>query len=111
MIVAQETIRYHRRAMALDAAPAVRGLQAAMDAIVQTELRRFQFKLRALTSDQQQAIQLLLRGITNKILHPAIRNLKQAGQRGDSETIVSICELFGVVPFRLPTYSGHVGFL
>jgi len=98
MIVMQETNYHHRRAMSLDMAPAVRGLKAAMDAIVQTELRRSQYRLRTLTPDQKQAIQLLLHGIANKILHPAIRSLKQAVQQGDSETIARISELFGVSP-------------
>jgi hypothetical protein len=51
MILVQETIRYHGRAMALDFAPVVCGLQAMMDGIVQKELRRFQSRLRTLTPD------------------------------------------------------------
>jgi glutamyl-tRNA reductase len=94
MIVAQEAICYHRRAMALDVAPAIRGLQAGMEAIAQTELRRVQSKLRMLTPDQEQAAQLLLRGMTNKILHPVIRSLKQAAQHGDSETLDTIYRIF-----------------
>jgi len=66
MIVAQEAIRYHRRAMAFDVAPAIRGLRATMEAIAQTEFRRAKSKLTMLTPDQQQATQLLLRGMTNK---------------------------------------------
>jgi glutamyl-tRNA reductase len=75
-------------------------LQAAMDAIVQTELRRSQYRLRTLTPDQLQAIQQLLRRIANRILQPAIWSLKQAARQGDSETIARICEIFGVA--RLP---------
>ena len=69
-----------------------------MEAIGQTELRRVQSKLRMLTPDQQQATQLLLRGMTNKILHPVIRSLKQAAQNGDSETMESICAIFDLAP-------------
>jgi glutamyl-tRNA reductase len=94
MIVAREAICYHRRAMALDVAPAIRGLQAGMEAIAQTELRRVQSKLRMLTPDQEQAVQLLLRGMTNKVLHPVIRSLKQAAQYGDSETLDTIYRIF-----------------
>ena len=71
---------------------------AAMGAIAQTELRRVQSKLRMLTPDQQQAVQLLLRGMTNKILHPVIRNLKQAAQHGDPETMETICAIFDLAP-------------
>jgi glutamyl-tRNA reductase len=106
MIVAQEAICYHQRAMALNVAPAIRGLRAAMEAIGQTELRRVQSKLRMITPDQQQASQLLLRGMTNKILHPVIRSLKEAAQNGDSETMETICAIFDLAP--LPeTHAGE----
>jgi glutamyl-tRNA reductase len=101
MILVQETIRNHRRAMALDVAPAVRRLQAAMDAIVQAELKRSQYRLRTLTPDQKQAIQILLSGIANKLLHPAIRSLMQAVQQENLEAIERICALFGVDPLPL----------
>jgi glutamyl-tRNA reductase len=105
MIVAQEAICYHQRAMALNVAPTIRGLRAAMEAIGQTELRRVQSKLRMLTPDQQQATQLLLLGMTNKILHPVIRSLKEAAQHGDSETMETICAIFDLAP--LPeTHAG-----
>jgi len=106
MGAAQHTIRHPRRAIPLDVALAVRGMQAAMDAIVRTELRRSQHRLRSLTPDQQQAIQLLLRGIANKLLHPAIRSLRQAAEQGDSETIAAQCEIFGVEPLP-PTRAGE----
>jgi glutamyl-tRNA reductase len=98
IIVAQEAIRYHRRAMALDVAPAIRGLRAAMEAIERTELRRVQSKLHILTPDQQRATQLLLRGMTNKILHPVIQSLKQAAQFGDLEKMEAICAAFDLPP-------------
>jgi hypothetical protein len=47
-----------------------------------------------LTPDQDQAVQLLLRGMTNKILYPVIRSLKQAAQQGDSETLDTIYRIF-----------------
>ncbi|HUN86451.1 MAG TPA: hypothetical protein VMU48_18875 [Terracidiphilus sp.] len=101
MIVVQETISYHQRAMAIDVTPAIRGLLTKIDVTVQSELRRSRHRLRTLTPDQQQAIRLLMRGIANKILHPAIRCLEQAAQRGDSETIARVCELFGIAPLPL----------
>lgn len=98
MILVQETIRYHRRAMALDLAPVVRGLQAVMDGTVKKELRRFQSRLRTLTTDQREAIELSLRAIAINILDPVIRNLKQAAQQGDSQKIARICALFDLAP-------------
>ena len=98
MIVAQEAIRYQRRAVARDIAPTIRGVQAAMEALTQTELRRSQSRLRGLTPDQQNAIRYILGGVTNKILHSMIRCVKQAAANGDSEAIGTICALFGVSP-------------
>jgi hypothetical protein len=84
--------------MALDSAFAVCRLQAVMEGIVQKELRRFQSRLRTLTPDQWQAIQLSMQAIANKILDPVIRNLKQAAQQGDSQKIARICALFDLGP-------------
>jgi glutamyl-tRNA reductase len=94
MTVVQEMIRYRRPAMALDVAPAVRGLQATADALVQTELRRFHSRLRALTPEQRKAIRPLLQEMANKILFPVIRSLKRAAEQGDSERVAMICTLF-----------------
>ena len=101
MIVAQGTIRYHQLAMALDLAAVVRGLQAAIDGIVQAELRRFQGRLRTLSLDQHQALQLCLSEIAIKILDPLIRSLKEAAYNGDSEKAARICALFNLAPLLL----------
>jgi glutamyl-tRNA reductase len=98
MIEVQETVRYRRRGMALDEAHAVRTLQAAIDAIVQAELMRFQSRLRTLTPDQHEAVQLLVRGMASSILHPAVSRVEQAAQQGDSRTVARICGLFGAAP-------------
>lgn len=98
MIVLQETIRDYRRAIEFDVVPAISGLQAAIDGIVQAELKRFQSRLRSLTLAQQQVIELSLREIGIKILDPVIRSLKRACQQGDWQGIVRLCELFGEVP-------------
>lgn len=94
----EETIRYDRAAMALDLALVFRGLEAAIDVIVQRELRRFQHRLRNFAPDQKQAIQLSLRGMAYKILDPMIRSLKQAVQKGDMGKIARICGLFDLAP-------------
>lgn len=96
-----ENICAHWREMALDEAAAVRGFQALIDNTVQMELRRFQSGLRTLTPDQRQAIQLLLRGIANRILHLAVPNLTRAAREGDSEAVAKICELYGIAPLAL----------
>jgi glutamyl-tRNA reductase len=82
----------------LDVGPAISGFRAAIDGVVQAELKRFQSRLRSLTPGQQQLIELSMREIGIKILDPVIRSLKRAAQRGDWQGIVRLCELFDVVP-------------
>jgi len=100
MIVAREAIRYHARAMAFDVAPASARLRATMEAIAQTEFRRAKSKLTMLTPDQQQATQLLLRGMTNKISPSGDPEPKAGRPAGDSETMETICALFDWLLFR-----------
>ena len=101
MIVAQKTIRYHQRAIPLDWAPVVRGLQMAIDGIVQTELRRFQARLHTFTPEQHRVLQLSLSEIAIEILDPLIRSLKNAAYNGDSEKVARICTLFKFAPLLL----------
>jgi Glutamyl-tRNAGlu reductase, dimerisation domain len=68
---------------------------------VQVELKRSQYRLRTLTLVQNQEVQIHLRGIANKLLHPAMRTLKQAAQQGNVEAIERICALFGVAALPL----------
>jgi glutamyl-tRNA reductase len=101
MIVAENRIGSHRRAIAIDSTSVVRGFQAAIDGIVQTELRRFQSRLQTLTPDQHQAVHLCLRAIAARILDPVIRSLKRAAHDGDSEKVARICALFNMAPLLL----------
>jgi glutamyl-tRNA reductase len=101
MAEVHENIGCDRWEIALDVAPAVHALQTAIDTIAQAELRRFQSKLRTLTPDQREAVQLLVRGIAHRILHPVVSSLKQAAFKGDLEAVARICELFGVAPLPL----------
>ena len=97
MIVLQETIRDYGRAVELDVARAISGLQASIDGIVQAELRRFQSRLHSLTPYQHQVLEESLREMGIKILVPVIRSLKRAIQQGDWQAFVRLCEFFGVV--------------
>jgi glutamyl-tRNA reductase len=101
MIIVSKKAHDYGISIPLDVAPTVCALQAAIDIVVRTQLKRYRTKLRALTPDQQQAVLLLLREIANKIIHPAILSLNQASQRGDVETIARICRIFGVAHLPL----------
>ena len=101
MIVAQKTIRNHRQATAIDVAPVIRRLQAAIDGIVQAELKRFRAKLHTLSLDQHQALRVALSELAIKILDPLTRSLEQAAYNGDSEKVASIWALFSLAPLFL----------
>lgn len=100
-MIAEEKIRCDRAAMAPDSTLVFRGLEAAIDGIVHREVRRFQHRLRTFTPDQQQAIELSLRGMAYKILDPMIRSMKQAARQGDAGRIARICGFFDLAPFPL----------
>src|SRR5262249_48357976 len=68
-IIAEEVVRYQRRAQALNATPMIVDLQSTAEEIRQTELRRAQARLQSLTPEQQAAVDTLTRGLMNKFLH------------------------------------------
>jgi len=94
-ILEQELARYQRRIESLDIVPALVDLQAVAEDIRQAELRRAQSRLQSLTPAQQNAVEVLTRGIVNKFLHQPLRVLKAAAREGDLVTVEAIRAAFG----------------
>ena len=101
MLVVDETIRYLYRRKGIDPSPVISALQGAMDAITCAEMRRFRSKLGSLSPEQKEAVQIVLHGIADKLLQPAIRTLNEAAKHGDSERIATVCTLFDLPPMSL----------
>lgn len=102
IMVAQEAIRYHRRAQALDIRPTILALQAAAEEMRQAELRRARSTLQSLTLEQQEAIEALTRGLMNKFLHSPIKSLKEAAEQTDGEALDRIRATFNLPAAQEP---------
>ncbi len=70
--------------------PTIVSLQQRLETVRQGEIDRFRGRLGRLSPEQENAIELLTRGIINKILHPAMTVLKTASAENDSTLFVEI---------------------
>jgi glutamyl-tRNA reductase len=93
-ILEQELVRYQRRLELLDVVPALVDLQAAAEEMRQSELRRNQSRLRALSEEHQAVVDSITRGLMNKFLHQPLQVLKAAAREGDAAVIEAIRAAF-----------------
>ena len=84
-IVAEEVERYRTAASAREAAPLIAALRARADSLASAELSRHESRLRHLSPAQRAAVESLLHGTVNKLLHEPTVKLKDASghARGD----------------------------
>jgi glutamyl-tRNA reductase len=87
-IVDDEVERFQARLQTLHVVPAIVSLQDYVETIRQAELERIRGRLGQLSSDQEQALEALTRGIVNKILHTPITRLKSAAAGPEVTTLV-----------------------
>lgn len=87
-IIAEEVERFQSRLRSLHVVPTIISLQDYVETIRQAELDRVRGRLGQLTSEQEQALETLTRGIVNKILHTPITRLKSAAAGTDATTLV-----------------------
>ncbi|HWE84533.1 MAG TPA: glutamyl-tRNA reductase [Terracidiphilus sp.] len=95
-LVESEVTRFHQRRRAVNVAPAIVALQRQAEELRQTELRRIQARLGALTPDQAAAVEALTRGLVNKFLHQPMQALKQAARENDSSRVDALCEAWSL---------------
>ncbi|HZU09704.1 MAG TPA: glutamyl-tRNA reductase [Pseudacidobacterium sp.] len=95
-IIAQEVLRFQRKAQTLNVTPMIVELQNTAEDIRQAELRRVQARLQSLTPEQQAAVESLTRGLMNKFLHLPMQSLKAAAQESDALVIEVLREIFGL---------------
>lgn len=84
-IVNEEVERYLAEASAREVAPLIAALRARADLLAASELERHASRLAHLSPAQRAAVESLLRGVVNKLLHePTVRLKDAAGHaRGD----------------------------
>jgi glutamyl-tRNA reductase len=95
-LVESEVTRFHQRRRAVNVAPAIVALQRQAEELRQTELRRIQARLGALTPEQAAAVEALTRGLVNKFLHQPMQALKQAARENDSSRVDALCEAWSL---------------
>ena len=85
VVVEEEVERYRTVASAREAAPLIAALRARADSITTDELARHKARLRSLSPAQRSAVESLLHGTVNKLLHEPTVRLKDASghARGD----------------------------
>jgi glutamyl-tRNA reductase len=94
-IIGAEVERMIARLKAREVAPTIVGLQEQLEQLRQAEVARIRGKLGSLTPQQEEAIELLTRGLIAKIAHGPIAELRrQAGQPDGMQVIEAIRKAF-----------------
>jgi len=96
-IVRQEVQKMMRRLASNDVVPTIKALERRLEQIQQSEMERFGSRLGAMTPDQREAVDALVRGIISKILHGPITELKSRAGEPEQGTLVQLIrKIFGV---------------
>ena len=105
LIVEEEVDRLLARLRTRDVTPTIVGLQEQLEAVRRAEVARFRGKLGVLTTEQEEAVEALTRGIINKIAHGPISELRRTAEGAvSSEGTSASSELVNLVRrvFRVP---------
>lgn len=89
-IVDTEVERFAARLESLKVVPTIVSLQEHLETIRQAEVDRARGRLGPLTRDQELALEVLTRGIVNKILHTPMTTLKTAAAQPEATTLVEV---------------------
>jgi glutamyl-tRNA reductase len=76
-IVAEEILRLETKLRARDVAPTIVSLQEQLDTIRRDVLSKYRGKLGPLSSEQEEALEALTRGIVNRIAHGPISEMRR----------------------------------
>lgn len=94
LIVAEEADRFTGSLQALDLGPTIAAIRRRAEHLRQQELERVRSRLGELTADQAGAVDLLTRGIVNKLLHGPMTGLKQLAREADDLRAAEMARLF-----------------
>lgn len=93
-MVAAEALKFEQRRHALEIGPLIAEMQHTIEQLCQAEMQRVAPRLQALSKDQQAAVKMLARGLTNKFLHLPMHALRNAAQSGDADAVRAIRAAF-----------------
>jgi len=74
----------------LTIAPTIAAMSDRLHDVGRAEIERFKRRMQGMTPEQEKAVEELVRGVVQKILHPAIRTLKGSLQRGRASDVASL---------------------
>jgi glutamyl-tRNA reductase len=95
LIITEEVERMVSRLKSREVAPIIVGLQEQLESVRLAELARCRGKFGAMTREQEEALDVLTRGIVNKIAHGPISELrKQAAQPEGHQFVSAIRRIF-----------------
>jgi len=91
--------RFQQEEKNFKAAPAIAAIRNQVRSVCQTELKRFEQKVRGLNEDERDELKMMLHRIAQKILHPAIMELKAIHPHKRKTSKQALIEqLFGTGP-------------
>jgi len=93
-MVAAEAVKFEQRRRALEIGPLIAEMQHTIEQLCQAEMKRVSPRLQSLNKDQQAAVKMLARGLTNKFLHLPMHALRNAAQSGDADAVRAIRAAF-----------------
>jgi glutamyl-tRNA reductase len=96
-IVQEEVRKMMHRLASREVVPTIVALEDRLNRIREAEVERHRGKLSSLTPEQREAVDALMRGVINKILHGPITELKSgAGQPEHGHLVQLVRRMFGV---------------
>jgi glutamyl-tRNA reductase len=87
-IVAAEVERFSARLQTLDVVPTIVSFQEHLETIRKAEIDRVRGRLGPVTPKQELALEILTRGIINKIMHTPISELKNVAGQPEATTVL-----------------------
>jgi len=89
-IISAEVDRFEARLHTLDVVPTIVSLQDHLETIRQAEIDRVRGRLGPLSPEQEIAVEVLTRGIINKVMHTPITTLKTAAKEAEATTVIDV---------------------
>lgn len=100
-IISTEVHEFMVKFRELDAVPVITALRDKFEGIRQKELEKLKSRLKDLTPEELEVIEVTTRSIVNKICHtPMIQIKDYAAAENPSATLDTICDLFGICPIE-----------